>query len=165
MKNFAVDEQGKLVLSPALDIEVGEDGFDIQDLNAGVDSATITATNLDIRNLSGNWDSVMEYAQTWVTGSDSGSVSLGTIYLMPVDISLYSTNYFLVYNTSGVLVTITLQVAPVDSNSYYTDDGSSFSLLGWDTLFLTSDVTMKYARIKMYAALLGSATVYYFGQT
>lgn len=163
---FIVDSNGELILSPLITINVEASNLDIRDLNIIRDSATITANDLDIRNLNGNQDSIQIYSKSYVEDSDSGTiVAFGTRTFLTKDTSNYSNNVYLVRNTGGVAVTVTLQIAPSNTESYFVNSGSEYNLIiGGATLFTPSN-TMKYARIKVSAVLLGSVTVNYFGQS
>jgi len=165
-KIFTTDSNGKLVLSPLITIDTEASNLDIRNLNVTRDTASITATDLDIRNLDGTQDSIQIYNKSYVEDFDSGTiVALGTGFFLTKDTSNYSNNIYLVRNTGGVAVTVTLQIAPSNNDSYFVNSGSQFDLVaGSSTLFAPSN-SMKYARIKVSALLLGSVTVNYFGQS
>lgn len=57
-KPVAVDENGLFLFSPLSVITITATDLDIRDLNYTTDSVTVTATNLDIRDLNGSQDSV-----------------------------------------------------------------------------------------------------------
>ena len=163
---FVLDSNGRLVLSSSLAIDIAVDNLDIRDLNSTRDILTVTSTDLDIRNLSGTQDSVQIYNKTYVEDSDSGTiVALGTRNFLTKNVSNYKINNYLVRNIGGVALTIALQIAPIDVENYYVNDGSSFNLLAGGSTIFTPSKLMKYARIRVSAVLLGSVTVNYFGQS
>lgn len=165
-KIFRTDSNGKLILSPLMTINTEASNLDIRNLNVTRDTSKISATDLDIRNLAGNQDSIFIYNKSYVEDSDSGTiVALGTRTFLPKDTSNYSNNIYLVRNTGGVAVTVTLQIAPSDIESYFVNIGSSFNLLAGSATIINPSNTMKYARITVSTLLLGSVTVDYFGQS
>ena len=163
---FLADAGGKLLLSPST-LDVSAAGLDIRSLTTTLDSANITANNLGIRNLSGGQDSVQMYGLANVTDSVTATLTaLQTIYLLTKNTGNYRSNTYMVNNTStNIVVTITLQLAPVDSDAYYVADGSDFNLIAGGTAFFTPSKLMKYARLQLSAALLGSAVAFYFGRS
>lgn len=163
---FVTDEQGRFILSPTLSTDIVAENLSIRDLTPTRDNLEIGATDLDIRNLSGTRDSVMIYGRDFAEGVESGTiVALGARNFLPRDISVYGSNHYEVINTGGVGVTVTVQIAPVDNDNYYVNDGSSFSLIAGGTQIFTPSRLMKFSRIRVTAVLLGSVTVSYFGQT
>ncbi|WP_027631869.1 DUF6385 domain-containing protein [Clostridium hydrogeniformans] len=166
LKPFSSDSSGKLIISSSLTETVVANSLDIRNISSITDSIAVTATTLNIRNLNGTQDSVKVYNRNFVEDSDSGTiVALGTRIFLSKNIGSYKNNIYLVRNTGGVAVTITLQVAPIDSEAYYVDDGTGFSLLAGGSRLFKPSILMKYARIKVTAVLLGSVTVNYFGQS
>lgn len=162
---FTIDSDGKLILSPELSIDVVSDNLDLRSVNSTRDSITISATDFDIRSLNGTQDSVQIYNKSFVEDSDSGTIlALGTRIFLTKNIGNYKNNIYVVRNTGGVAVTLTLQIAPVDIDNYYINSGSQFNLLAGGIQIFTANNLMKYARISVSALLLGSVTVYYFGQ-
>jgi hypothetical protein len=163
---FLVDGQGKLQLSPAT-LNAFATNLDIGDLNAGADQVTITAINLDIRNLNGEQDSLQIYSRS--TASDSVSatlLALQTVNLLTENVGPFRHNTYFVKNTSiGVAVTISLQLAPLNNDSYFVTDGSAFSLIAGGTITFTPSKVSKYARIQLSSLLLGSVQAFYFGQS
>lgn len=162
------DHAGRIILSNHLDIETESDALDIRSLNETQDSALITISNLDIREFAGTRDNLKLSGRSFAEATESGViVALSSRNFLPRDISAYQKNTFYVRNTSGlsVSVTINLQIAPADIDSYYTNDGSSFNLIGGNTAMFQPSKLMKYARIRVSALLLANITVYYFGQT
>lgn len=130
------------------------------------DALHVATDNLNIRGLSGAADSVDVYGQSWAQDSESGTIlGLGSRNFLTKDVSMYARNTYLVVNTGSVALSITLQIAPANNDNLYVNDGSAFDLLIGDSHLFEPSRLMKYARIRIAALLLGSATVYYFGQT
>lgn len=126
----------------------------------------IEANALDIRALSGATDSALVYGQSSAYDSESALiVGLGSYDFLPKNVGPYSRNTYMAVNTGSVALSVTLQIAPVDNDAYYVNDGSAFDLLVGNTHTFEPSRLMKYARIHVTAVVLGSATVYYFGQT
>lgn len=162
---FATDPTGRMILSPQLSVDIAADNLDIKDLTSLRDSLTILASQLDIRNLSGTADTVENYNNAFAEDADSGTIAaLGTRIFLAKNISNYRRNYYVVRNTGGVAVTVTLQIAPADIENYYVNSGSQFNLLAGSTSVFTPNSLSKYARVRVSAVLLGSVTVNYFGQ-
>lgn len=165
---FASDVSGRVLASQQQTLTISSAGLDIRPLDS-TDSLSITVTELDIRNLFGATDSIQISGQSWEIDSNTQSVGiLTTVYVLPKDMSKYRRNAFFVYNTSGVTVgaDITLQISPVNSNAYYVDNGSTFSLLGGQKLILVPSIPLRYARVKITTLLaIASVTVVYMGVT
>ena len=155
-----------MILSPSLNVAVTASNLDIRDLTPARDTVAITASNLDIRDLTGPQDAVTNWGSAYVQASQSSPIPiLGTVYLLEQDMAPYSQNTFIVANNLGIAVTIQLQVAPANIDSYYTDDGGSFSLLGNSRLVLVPSVLMRYARVRVRGVLsLGNVSAYYLGR-
>lgn len=162
------DSTGKMILSPDLTIEAEADALDIRHLNGIQDSSSVTVANLDIRDLAGTRDNLELFRQSFDTATESGViVAASARNFLPRDISAYRGNTFYVRNTSAlsVSVTVTLQIAPINDDNYYVNDGTSFNLIGGSTAIFQPSRLMKYARIRVSALLLANVTVYYFGRT
>ncbi len=168
LEPMAADSVGRLILSPDLTIQVQSGGLDIRPLSASQDSVTITASNLDIRNLSGTQDGLaFDRMLSLETSTTSQVPSLGTVRLLTTNVSIYRQNTFYVSNASGLAigVSVALEIAPVDIDSYYMTDGSSFNLFGGDARTFQPTRLLKYARIRVTSLLsLANITVYYFGR-
>lgn len=162
---FATDGQGRLILSPVLSYTITANNLDVRDLSSSQDSLSITASDLDIANLQGTKDSLRLQRLNFAEGNESGTiVALGQRAFLPRDISSYRSNTYFVVNNGGVGVTVSLQLAAVNSSSYYITDGSSFSLLAGGTRLFVPTRPSKFARVFASAVLLASIEVYYFGQ-
>ncbi len=165
---IATDGQGRMILSPELDLQVQSNGLDIRPLVESSDSVTATASNLFIRGLDGVQDSLSFNREASVAANQTSSVPiLSTVYFLPTDTGAYRQNTFYVRNTGlvSVAVTVTLEIAPVNDSAYYVTDSSSFSLVGGNTLVLSPTRLMRYARVRVSALLsLATVTVYYFGR-
>jgi hypothetical protein len=163
---LATDAQGRLILSPTLNVAIQADNLNIRDLTVARDSLAVSASTLDVRDLNGSQDSVQLQSRTFAEDSDSGTiVALGSMNFLPKDVSKYAGNYYVVRNVGGVGLTVTLQIAPVNNDNYYVNDGSSFDLIAGGTQIFTPSRLMKFARIRVTAVLLGSVIVNYFGQS
>lgn len=165
---MVTDSIGRMVLSPDLTIGTEANALDIRPLNEAWDMPSITVSNLAIRDLTGTRDNLTLFRQSFLEASESGQIlALSSRNFLPTDIGAYRKNTFYVRNTSGlsISVTVTLQLAPINNDSYYVDDGSSFNLIGGNTVIFQPSKLMKYARIRVSAVLLANVTVYYFGQT
>jgi hypothetical protein len=162
---FTTDAQGRLILSPSLAVDIRADNLDTRDLTVSRDSLAMLSSSLEIRDLTGARDSVKILNRNYAEDTESGTIlALGTRIFLTKDISRYASNHYSVTNTGGIGVTVTLQIAPADSESYYVNDGSDFSLIAGGTQIFTPSRFMKFARISVFAVLLGSVTVNYFGQ-
>ncbi len=152
-----------MVTSPtALSVTAAD--LTIRSLSAATDSALITGSDVDIRNLSGGQDSLKLHSSATAEDSESGSLLVpGTRTFLTKDISAYESVSYLVIN-GGVAVTVSLEIAPVDSDDYYETDGSSFVLIAYGKVLLTPSKLTQYARVRMSALALATATVYFFAQ-
>jgi hypothetical protein len=160
---LATDAGGRMILSPSLQEEIAASNLDIRPLTPGRDSLLMQGTNLDIRDLNGERDSIKTQARFFAQDSESGTVPIGSRNFLTKDLSNYPRNTYVVLNTGGVAVTINFQIAPIDDDSYYVNDGSSFNLLiGGEATFSPSRPA-RFARIRVSALLLGGVEVYYFG--
>jgi hypothetical protein len=145
LRAVAVNAGGELILSPNTVVSV-------------------TATDLDIRSLTGATDSVLVYGQYFVEDTITTTVPNGTTYLMTKDISAYRQNSYFIRNNGSSSVTVTLQIAPVDSTSYYVDHSTPQSVGGSSNNLTAVTVAMKYARLRVVATASTSVTVYYNGR-
>ena len=163
---LSADGNGVLEISPAT-LNITAANLDIHNLTAAADQITITAVDLDIRNLSGAQDSLQIYSRFTATDSVSATLlALQTVNLLVENVGTYKKNTYFIKNTSiGVAVTISLQLAPLDNDSYYVTDGSAFSLVAGGTVVFTPSKVSKYARIQLSSLLLGSVQAFYFGQS
>jgi len=159
----AVDNEGNLLLSSDGAVTVTATDLDIRDLNYSTDSVTVTATDLDIRNLTGAQDSVAVARMGFAELSVSGTVGTGTVYALATDISGYGENSFYVRNMGGNAITVTVQIAPVDDAGYYTAS-SSQSVTTSSPGVAAVTIPIKYARLALVSS--GSATyiAYYNGR-
>lgn len=161
---FASDSGGGLLISPMV-MDVYANGLDIRDLDPARDTVAITASSLDIRNLSGGQDSVEAYGNFNVSDSQSQSFLIAqTFYLLTKNVGSYKYNSYVIQNTgTGLAVTVTLQIAPVDIDAYYVNDGSSFQIISGATLTFVPTRLSKYARLQVSTLALGSVQAFYFG--
>ncbi len=145
LKAVAVDTDGNLVLSP-------------------LSTISVTATDLDIRSLSGTTDSVLIYGQNFVEDSITTTVPAGTTYLLVKDISPYRQNSYFIRNNGTSSVTVTLQIAPVNSDSFYVDNSSAQTVTASSNNITSVTVAMRYARLRIVASTGTSVTAYYNGR-
>lgn len=145
LKAVAVDTDGNLVLSP-------------------LSTISVTATDLDIRSLSGTTDSILIYGQNFVEDSITTTVPSGTTYLLVKDISPYRQNSYFIRNNGTSSVTVTLQIAPVNSDSFYVDNSSAQTVTASSNNITSVTVAMRYARLRVVASTNTSVTAYYNGR-
>lgn len=162
----ATDEEGNFIFSPASQITVTASNLDIRNLTAARDTVNVTAVNFDIRSLSTARDSVLVGAKGFEEAQATVNVgSNTTTYLLTREIGPYSQNSYFLRNTSGSgSVTVSVEIAPVDSATYYL--ATITSSVGASSNFLASVATlMRYARLRVQTG--GSAInvdAYYNGR-
>ncbi len=148
----AADSGGRMILSPELEIDVQSGGLNTRPLSPARDSVLISDGNLDIRALLGSRDAVKLFTRSSAFATQTEGLGiLSTVNMLTTDTSRFGENAFIVYNTSGISVgvNVTLQLAPANIANYFTNDGTSFSLLGGNTLVLIPGKTMKFARVQV----------------
>ena len=148
IRPVAVDSNGDFLFSPLSVISVTATNLDIRPLTTAEDSVVVTATNLDIRDLSGTQDSVQIYSERFVEDTTSTSVPNGTTYLLTKDISAYRENSYFIRNISGASITITLQIAPVDSDAFYVNNSTPQAVAVSANNITSVTTAMKFARLK-----------------
>ena len=163
-KPISVDSSGRFLFSPLSSITVTATDLDIRNLNASQDSIAVTATDLDIRNLSGTQDSVQVSSNGFVEDTLSTSVATGTVYLLTKNISQYRENSYFIRNTGASSITVTLQVAPVDSDIYYVDNSTAQSVPASTNNITSVTLPMKFARLRVVASGNTSVVIYYNGR-
>lgn len=165
----ATDSQGRMILSPGLDLQVQSSALDIRPLAQNRDSVACTAGELDLRGLTGQRDSLSLSRNASATASQTEQIFVGgTVYFLPVDIGPYRQTTFYVSNVGlSVGVNVALEIAPRNTDSYYVTDISSGTLLGGQTVLLSPTRLMRYARIRVSAIitlLVATVTVHFFGR-
>lgn len=165
----ATDSQGRMILSPGLDLQVQSSALDIRPLAENRDSVTCTAPELDLRGLTGQRDSLSLSRNASATASQTEQILVGgTVYFLPTDIGAYRQTTFYVSNVGiSVGVNVALEIAPRNTDSYYVTDISSGTLLGGQTVLLSPTRLMRYARIRVSAILtllVATVTVHFFGR-
>jgi len=161
----AVDTGGQIVFSSSSIFTITATNLDIRDLTAARDTVNVTATDLDIRDLNGSQDSVQISSKSFVTDTLSTSVSSGTTYLLVKNIGNYSENSFFIRNTGSATITVTLQVSPVDDTDYYTNNGSAQSATTSSrNIVFAVTVPAQYARLQVLANTNVSLVAYYNGR-
>jgi len=163
-KPIAVDSNGKFLFSPLSIITVTATDLDIRNLSSAQDSILVVATSLDIRNLSGTQDSVQISSLGFVEDTISTTVASGTTYLLTKDISQYSQNSYFIRNNGSSSITVTLQVAPIDTDIYYVDNSSAQNVAASSNNITSTTVAMKYARLKVVASTNVDVVAYYNGR-
>ena len=163
-KPIAVDSNGMFLFSPLSIITVTATDLDIRNLSSDQDSMLVVATDLDIRNLSGTQDSVQISGQGFVEDTITTTVVSGITYLLTKNISQYSQNSFFIRNNGSSSITVTLQVAPVDTDIYYVDNSSAQNVLTSNNNITSTTVAMKYARLKVVASTNTNVVAYYNGR-
>lgn len=160
----AVDENGLFLFSPLSIITVTASNLDIRDLDYTVDSVTVTATSLDIRSLNGAQDSVAISSVGFVEQSVTQTVPSGITFLLTRDISNYSENSFFVRNTSGGTITVTVQIAPVDDTNFYMDHSTPQGLTVGNNTVAAVTVPIRFARLRVQASTSIGVVAYYNGR-
>ncbi|ADY56329.1 hypothetical protein Sgly_2036 [Syntrophobotulus glycolicus DSM 8271] len=163
-KPIAVDADGLFLFSPLSEITVTANNLDIRSLSSARDSVVVTANNLDIRDLSGTQDSVQLYNLGFVEESLSTTAPSGTSFLLTKDISAYRENSYFIRNTGSSTITVTLQIAPVDSNAYYVDHSTAQGVTAGNNNITSVTVAMKYARLRVVASSNTNVEIYYNGR-
>ncbi len=160
----ALDSGGALMISSQSAVPVTAVNLDIRNLTQTRDTVNVTATDLDIRNLSGTQDSVQIYNDAFVESSTSTNVTSGSNILLTTNIGTYSGNSFFLRNTGSSTVTVTLQIAPVDDNSYYVTHVSAQGVTAGSNYLQAVTVPIKYARLLVTASTTVSVVAYYNGR-
>lgn len=157
------DAQGRPVLWEDATQTIAASSLNLRDLTAS-DIANITAANFDIRALNSSLDAVKTGANPYATASNTTSILLGGTTVLTVDTRPYSSSAFLVQaNSISLLTTVYLQLAPVNSNNYFTNVASEAGLILGGVYLLLPTMTMRYARI--FATGIGSTlTAFFIGQ-
>jgi hypothetical protein len=146
----ATDEEGNFVFSPASLVTVTASNLDIRNLTSARDTVNVTAVNFDIRDLNGTQDSIAISAKGFVETQTSLSVATNsTVYLLTQEIGAYSQNSYFLRNTNAIgSITVTLQIAPVDDTDYYVSSTTTGVSAGSN--YLTAVATlMRYARLRV----------------
>jgi hypothetical protein len=161
---MGTDAQGRPALYEDAVQTIAATAFDIRSLSGGTDSANITATAFDIRSLDSGLDSILASANTFFVTSGTATLLLGGTVVLSVDTSPYSSSAFLIRaDAISLLTTVFLQLAPVDTATYYVTVASESSLILGGRYLLVPTMPLRYARI--FATGVGSRlTAYYVGQ-
>ncbi len=160
----AVDENGLFLFSPQSIITITATNLDIRDLSFATDSVTVTAANLDIRDLSGTQDSVAVSSMGFVEQNVTQTIPSGTTILLPRNISPYSENSFFIRNTGGASITVIVQIAPVDDSSYYINHTTAQSVAVNGNYAAAVTLPIKYARLSVQASTNTGIVAYYNGR-
>lgn len=159
----ATDAGGNFVFSPTSLVSVTASNLDIRNLTSSRDTVNVTAVDFDIRNLSGTQDSVAVSAKGFVEASVTQTVSSGTTaYLLTREIAAYSQNSYFLRNTNASgSITVTLQVAPVDDVNYYVSATASGVSAGSNYLAAVATL-MRYARLRVDTGGTAIGVVVYY---
>ncbi len=160
----AVDADGMILLSPINILTVTASNLDIRNLDYQIDSVTITATDLDIRTLSGATDSVAVSSLGFTEDNATQTVPSGTTYLLTKDISPYSENSYYIRNTGGGTITVTVQISPVDDNNYYINHTTAQGVPSGSNAVAAVTIPMKYARLSVLSGANVGVVAYYNGR-
>ena len=162
----ATDEAGNFMFSPSSQVTVTASNLDIRNLTSARDTVNVTATNFDIRDLNGSQDSVEISSKGFIASHSTLSIPANTTsYLLTYEIGPYSQNSYFLRNTNGSgSITVTLEIAPVDDSNYYIP--GTDTAVGAGSNYLAAVATlMRYARLKLQT---GTTTIgvdaYYNGR-
>lgn len=167
---FQTDTAGQLLLAEQL-WQINGTNTDVRNLSPMRDTLNIQGSSAAVRGLSPSRDFVSALSQSNIVTTQSGTVPLllAPLILLTTDMSAYSNNTFWVRNTGiGISISITLQLAPIDSDAYYVDDQSQGSLLAGGLSMFRPTRTARYARLRIVGLVslyTTTATAYYMGQT
>lgn len=164
IKPLAVDSSGRFLFSSSSVITVTATNLDIRNLNSAQDSMLVMATDLDIRNLSGIQDSVQVSSEGFVEDSITTTVAAGTTYLLTKNVGQYRENSFFIRNNGSSSITVTLQIAPENNDIYYVDNSSTQNVSASSNNITTTTMVMKYARLKVVASTSTNVVAYYNGR-
>jgi len=163
-KAVAIDENGLFLFSPQSVITVTATNLDIRDLNFNTDSVTVTASNFNIRNLTGATDSIAISSVGFVEQTVTQTVSSGTTPLLTQDISAYGQNSFFVRNNSGGSITVSVQISPLNTNNFFINSSTPTTVGVGNNFAAGITIPAKFARIQVQAANNTGVTVYYNGR-
>lgn len=161
----ATDTAGNFIFSPASRITVTASNLDIRNLTSARDTVNVTAANFDIRDLNGAQDSVEVSAKGFVESMTSLTIpSNTTAYLLPGEIGAYSQNSYFLRNRSGGAVTVSIEIAPVQEDDFYI--ASTASSVSASNNYLSAVATlMRYARLRVQTGgTAAGVDVYYNGR-
>lgn len=163
-KPVAVDENGLFLFSSLSLITITATNLDIRSLHFATDSVTVTATNLDIRDLSGTQDSVAVSSMGFAEDTVTQTVSSGTTALLVKNISPYGENSYFIRNTGGATLTVSAQIAPADSGTFYVDSATPVTVGVNSNRIIAITTPMKYARLNVQASANTGVVAYYNGR-
>lgn len=163
-KPVAVDGDGLFLFSPLSVITITATNLDIRNLSYTLDSVTVTATNLDIRDLNGAQDSVAVSGMGFAEQSVTQTVPSGTTVLLTRDISAYSQNSYFIRNTGGATLSMTVQIAPANEPSLYINHGATQTVSTDSNAVSAITTPMKFARLSVQASTNTGVVAYYNGR-
>ncbi len=147
---IAADVDGNFVFSPASQITVTASNLDIRNLTSARDTVNVTAADFDIRNLSGTQDSIAISAKGFIEAQATQTVPANTTaFLLTREIGPYTQNSYFLRNTNITgSITVTLQIAPVDDDDFYVSAASTGVSAGSNYLTAVGTL-MRYARLQV----------------
>ena len=164
LKPIAVDSNGMFLFSPLSEITVTATNLDIRNLTPSRDTVSVTAANLDIRDLSGTRDSVQKQSCGFVEQSITTTAPSGTNSFLVRDIGPYSSNSYFIRNTGSSTITVTMQIAPLDDDNYYFNVAGPTGVSAGGNLVLSTTTAMRYARLRVQASSNTGIVAYYNGR-
>ena len=120
---------------------------DIRPLTAA-DQVTVSATDLDIRDLSSATDSVTAIVSVSHTEPAADNVTTSDTYAgTGQDVSTWRTFSFFIENTSATAVSGTVKIQISPDNTKWVDDGAEYILEQNETTVLVTSKYLRYARV------------------
>jgi len=159
----ATDSGGNFVFSPSSLITVTASNLDIRNLTGSRDTVNVTAVDFDIRSLSGTQDSIAVSAKGFTEAQVTETVAANsTAYLLTREIAPYSQNSYFLRNASGAgSITVTLQIAPADDGNYYVSSAASAVSAGSNYLAAVATL-MRFARLRVDTGGTAAGVVAYY---
>ena len=164
LRPIAVDPDGRFLFSPLSEITVTATNLDIRDLTPSRDTVSVTATDLDIRNLDGAQDSVQKYGCAFVEATITTTAPAGTTAYLVRDIGPYSQNSYFIRNNGASTITVSMQIAPVDDANFYFTAAGPTAVTAGNNLVLSTTTAMRYARLLVQASANTAIVAYYNGR-
>lgn len=158
----ATDDGGNFMFSPESQITVTASNLDIRDLTSARDTVNVTAIDFDIRNLNGSEDSVLVSAKGFTSAQTTVTLATNTVsYLFTRDIGAYSQNSFFLRNTSGGSVTVSVEIAPINDDDFYISSDTTSVSSGNNYLAAVATL-MQYARLRVQSGGTAAGVAAYY---
>lgn len=161
---ISVESDGLFRFSDLSPVTVTASNLNIRNLTTARDAVNVVATNLDIRDLTATQDSVAIGAMGFVEATTTITVSSGTTNLLPRNVGAYSENSYFIRNLSGGTVTVTIMVAPVDDDNFYVAVSTPTAVTASNNLLASFNSAAKFARLRVVASSNTNVAVYYNGR-